>query len=88
VRKKVLTGAAIGVAVPAAVAVARKLSGSDESKQEDGGSGIEKAGTSTARKTTGRTKEQLYREAKRLNVEGRSKMSKAELERAVQRARS
>lgn len=31
----------------------------------------------------GRTKEQLYQEAKRKNVPGRSKMSKAELERAV-----
>ena len=33
----------------------------------------------------GRTKEQLYNEAKRMNVEGRSSMSKAELERAVDR---
>jgi hypothetical protein len=32
------------------------------------------------------TKEQLYRKARRLNVKGRSKMTKAELERAVQRA--
>jgi hypothetical protein len=33
----------------------------------------------------GRTKEQLYNEAKRKGIEGRSKMSKAELERAVGR---
>jgi hypothetical protein len=33
----------------------------------------------------GRTKEQLYAEAKRKGVEGRSKMNKAELERAVGR---
>jgi hypothetical protein len=33
----------------------------------------------------GRTKDQLYQEAKRKGVEGRSKMSKAELERAVGR---
>ncbi|HEV2890966.1 MAG TPA: plasmid stabilization protein [Frankiaceae bacterium] len=33
----------------------------------------------------GRTKEQLYNEAKRLNVEGRSSMSKAELRKAVDR---
>lgn len=33
----------------------------------------------------GRTKAQLYNEAKTKNVEGRSKMSKAELERAVGR---
>jgi hypothetical protein len=33
----------------------------------------------------GRTKAQLYQEAKHKNVEGRSKMTKAELERAVGR---
>jgi hypothetical protein len=31
----------------------------------------------------GRTREQLYEEARSLNVSGRSKMSKAQLERAV-----
>ena len=33
----------------------------------------------------GRTKEQLYNEAKKKNVKGRSKMNKAELEKAVGR---
>jgi len=33
----------------------------------------------------GRTKEQLYAEAKKRNIAGRSKMNKAELERAVGR---
>lgn len=33
----------------------------------------------------GRTRDQLYNEAKQKNIEGRSKMSKAELERAVGR---
>lgn len=33
----------------------------------------------------GRTKEQLYNEAKRLDISGRSKMSKAQLQRAVDR---
>ena len=33
----------------------------------------------------GRTKEQLYNEAKRLNIRGRSKMNKAQLQRAVDR---
>ncbi len=33
----------------------------------------------------GRTKEQLYNEAKRMNVPGRSKMNKAQLQRAVDR---
>ena len=31
----------------------------------------------------GRTKEQLYNEAKRMNIEGRSKMNTAQLQRAV-----
>jgi hypothetical protein len=33
----------------------------------------------------GRTKEQLYNEAKRMGIEGRSKMSKQQLQRAVDR---
>jgi hypothetical protein len=33
----------------------------------------------------GRTKEQLYNEAKRMNISGRSKMSKGQLQRAVDR---
>ena len=33
--------------------------------------------------TKGRTKEQLYNEAKRRNVPGRSRMTRAELQRAV-----
>jgi hypothetical protein len=33
----------------------------------------------------GRTKKQLYNEARHMNIEGRSSMSKAELERAVDR---
>ena len=33
----------------------------------------------------GRTKEQLYNEAKKLNIQGRSKMNKAQLQRAVDR---
>ena len=33
----------------------------------------------------GRTKEQLYNEAKRMNIDGRSKMSKEQLQRAVDR---
>ena len=34
-------------------------------------------------RTKGRTKEQLYDEAKRRNIRGRSKMTKAQLQRAV-----
>jgi hypothetical protein len=33
----------------------------------------------------GRTKEQLYNEAKRMGIEGRSKMNKSQLQRAVDR---
>ena len=36
---------------------------------------------------TGRTKEQLYNEARRMNIPGRSKMNKAQLQRAVDRRR-
>jgi hypothetical protein len=42
--------------------------------------GGQRSGTSGPK---GRTREQLYNEAKKLNVEGRSKMSKAQLQRAV-----
>jgi hypothetical protein len=38
---------------------------------------------SGTRRTKGRTKEQLYNEAKRMNVPGRSQMTKAQLQRAV-----
>jgi hypothetical protein len=36
----------------------------------------------------GRTKDQLYEEAKDLNIKGRSKMTKAQLQRAVSRKRA
>jgi hypothetical protein len=38
---------------------------------------------SGTRRQRGRTKEQLYNEAKRMNISGRSKMNKAQLQRAV-----
>jgi len=136
--KKVVAGAAVGVAVPAAVGIAKKFIGGEEengSGQADGrkearsatrtsgsstrsgqarstgsksrATGRTRSGTSKktspksrprptaatrtrstpARSGAERTKEQLYREAKRLNIDGRSKMSKAQLERAVSRAR-
>ncbi len=40
---------------------------------------------SRTNKPKGRTKEQLYSEAKRMNVPGRSKMNKQQLQRAVDR---
>jgi hypothetical protein len=44
-----------------------------------------RGGLRSHRGAGGRTKAQLYNEAKEKNVEGRSKMTKAELERAVGR---
>lgn len=48
-------------------------------------------GSSTSRRSSGSTREptreQLYRQATRLKVEGRSRMSKAQLQRAVERAK-
>jgi hypothetical protein len=44
-----------------------------------------RSGTSGPR---GRTKEQLYNEAKKMGIEGRSKMNKAQLQRAVDRKKS
>jgi hypothetical protein len=41
-----------------------------------------RSGTSRSK---GRTKEQLYNEAKKMGIEGRSKMSKQQLQRAVDR---
>jgi hypothetical protein len=38
---------------------------------------------SGTRRPKGRTKEQLYNEAKRRNIQGRSRMTKAQLQRAV-----
>jgi hypothetical protein len=40
---------------------------------------------SQSKRPKGRTKEQLYNEAKRMGIEGRSKMNKAQLQRAVDR---
>ena len=40
---------------------------------------------SQSNRPKGRTKEQLYNEAKRMNISGRSKMSKQQLQRAVDR---
>ena len=37
----------------------------------------------TRSRTSNRTREQLYRQARRLKISGRSKMNKAQLERAV-----
>src|SRR5690349_16277478 len=56
-----------------------RLSRSDMSSGRRGGM---RSGTSREK---GRTKEQLYNEAKRMGIEGRSTMNKAQLQRAVDR---
>ena len=56
-----------------------KLSRADISSGRRGGM---RSGTNRPK---GRTKEQLYNEAKRRNIPGRSRMSKAQLQRAVDR---
>ena len=110
--QKVVAGAALGVAVPAAVGVARKLLGNgseDEdassepvSRERDDSSPKQSRSTSTrsttsrtksatkstTRSTANRTREQLYKTATRLKIEGRSSMNKAQLERAIARAKA
>ena len=56
-----------------------RLSRTDMSSGERGG---QRSGTNRPK---GRTKEQLYNEAKRMGIEGRSTMDKAQLQRAVDR---
>ena len=56
-----------------------RLSRTDVSSGRRGGL---RSGTSRPK---GRTKEQLYNEAKRMGIEGRSTMTKAQLQRAVDR---
>jgi hypothetical protein len=97
--KKVAAGAAIGVAVPTAVGVAKKLLGNGDDGDERQGRSAGRSRRATTRSTSstrrgassrakGRTKEQLYNQAKRLKIEGRSSMTKAQLERAISRAGS
>ena len=56
-----------------------RLSKTDMSSSRRGGL---RSGTNRPK---GRTKEQLYNEARRLGIEGRSRMNKAQLQRAVDR---
>jgi hypothetical protein len=59
-----------------------QLSRNDLSSSRRGG---QRSGTSREK---GRTRDQLYNEAKKLNIEGRSRMNKAQLQRAVDRKKS
>jgi hypothetical protein len=53
--------------------------------REDLSSGRRGGRRSGTAREKGRTKEQLYNEAKRMNIDGRSKMTKQQLQRAVDR---
>jgi hypothetical protein len=64
---------------------ARQRSRTSTQDISSGRRGGQRSGTSGPR---GRTREQLYNEAKKLNIEGRSKMSKAQLQRAVDRKKA
>jgi hypothetical protein len=74
----------------AARTVNKERARSGESKQSsrtstrDMSSG-RRGGLRSGKGSGGRTRDQLYEEAKRKNIEGRSQMSKAELEKAVGR---
>jgi hypothetical protein len=74
----------------AARTVNKERARSGEARQSSGTStrdisSSRRGGLRSHRGPAGRTKAQLYEEAKRRNVRGRSTMSKAELERAVGR---
>src|SRR5919205_470144 len=58
---------------------------SSRSSRQDISSGRRGGLRSGTNRPRGRTKEQLYNEAKRMGIEGRSKMNKAQLQRAVDR---
>jgi hypothetical protein len=61
---------------------------SSRSSRQDISSGRRGGLRSGTRRPKGQTKDQLYNQAKRLNIKGRSKMSKAQLLAAVNRKKS
>jgi hypothetical protein len=61
---------------------AKQASRTSRRDVSSGRRGGQRSGTNRPK---GRTKEQLYNEAKRMGVKGRSKMNKAQLQRAVDR---
>jgi plasmid stabilization system protein ParE len=58
---------------------------SSRTSREDISSGRRGGMRSGTNRPKGRTREQLYNEARGLNIQGRSKMNKAQLQRAVDR---
>jgi len=72
----------------AARAVNKERARSGESKSSSrsskrGGSASSRGGKRSGHGPGGRTREQLYDDARKLGIEGRSKMSKSQLQRAV-----
>jgi hypothetical protein len=72
----------------AARAVNKERARSGESKSSSpsskrGSSASSRGGRQSGRGPGGRTREQLYNDARKLGIEGRSKMSKGELQKAV-----
>jgi hypothetical protein len=69
---------------------ARKGEAKESSRlsREDISSGRRGGLRSGTKRAKGRTRDQLYNEARDMGIEGRSKMSKAQLERAVDRRKS
>jgi hypothetical protein len=77
----------------AARAVNKEKARSGESRSSSrsstsGRSASSRGGMRSGRGPGGRTREQLYNDARRLGIEGRSKMSKSQLQRAVAGAES
>ncbi|HEU4540243.1 MAG TPA: plasmid stabilization protein [Jiangellaceae bacterium] len=62
---------------------ARKGTARQTSKSSAQGSSSRHGGMGSGSGAGGRTKEQLYNEAKKKNIKGRSKMTKSELEKAL-----
>jgi len=65
---------------PKRVRYSRQRSRSSTQDKSSGQRGGERSGTN---KQKGRTRDQLYNEAKKLTIDGRSNMSKNQLQRAV-----
>jgi hypothetical protein len=60
---------------------------SSRSRSSSSSTGRSSSRSSSSGSNGGKTREQLYNEAKRLGIEGRSKMNKQQLQRAVSRKR-
>jgi hypothetical protein len=69
----------------AARTVNKQRTQSGETRSSRSRSSSSSRSTSSSRSDGGKTREQLYKEAKRLGIEGRSKMNKQQLQRAVAR---